>query len=129
MIGGNWRDGAITDEELARVACPTCKQPARQWCVYTPLKTVRQFVTTSSQQALVDRVGTPMKRCHTERYGAARRARYLRWRATQLVEVERPSATSLAILNAGREFDAREREQLKSWLCANARLLIDLARL
>jgi|tagenome__1003787_1003787.scaffolds.fasta_scaffold20988564_7 hypothetical protein len=119
----------VTDEELLAVACPECKQPPGTWCVFISPTFEAEFVTSLAQKALLARVGTPTKRCHNGRYGAVYLARSKRERARRRYPpIERPSRTSLAILLASREFDAREREQVRAWLRANATLLTDLSK-
>ena len=114
-------------EELLSVGCTLCGQPKGKWCVYMLPRNLGEFVYTPAQQARVARAGTPTKQCHSARYDAVRARRHRRHLADRRPAVVPPSRTSLDILAATREHDARERAQLRAWLAQHAGLLLRAA--
>jgi hypothetical protein len=122
-----WQDEPITDEMLLAVGCPKCEVPAGTWCVYAPLlDEFGEVAQTHSRQRTARQAltGTPTKKCHNERYNAARLARYRRRMRHTLDAVAKPSAEMTASLNGAREFERREREELRAWLSDHWRLLV-----
>lgn len=107
------------------VACPDCRQPANQPCVYLPVRGVDAdfaHYRSAKVRARVALTGTATKRPHNGRINAvhqraARRALRERDRVTEA------SPTRRAIARAQQEYDRREYEALRAWLARHAGVL------
>lgn len=108
-------DEPVTNVEALDYHCPTCGQEAGQWCRYT--QNVRQSYwdrAYSRQPPLKHRKGARTERLHKLRKEAVKAQRQWEWNAANPHEEFKLRRQEL--VEAAKEYELREAEQLRSWL-------------
>lgn len=118
----------VSDEEALLVDCPTCRQVARQGCVYVrPDSGLKRYGKKSqTTQDKLARLGKPTKRVHLRRREMAWQLR-VRDTETRLPRLVARSRDGQEAARAMQTWDLIEMHALSLWLTEHGHLFTDLA--
>jgi hypothetical protein len=120
-----YADVRISPQEALRSTCPTCNQPAGEWCIYV-LKAISYNPGADGSRAQIERaarLGTRTKQLHGARTSHARSLKLSRLRKVREPQVTPASRTVYQIRTAMLEYDRAEINSLLEWLKQHGSIL------
>lgn len=118
-------DVHITPQEALRSTCPTCDQPAGEWCIYV-LKAITYNPGADGSRAQLERaarLGKPTRQLHGARTSHARSLKLSRLRKVREPQVTPATRAAYQIRTAMLEYDRAEINSLLEWLKRHGSIL------